>query len=432
MDCLYIGKFHKYAVAGICLVGMQNDHAAHIVKVASDALIKKGFKVMIFNAFTDMFYDTPYSKGEASVYHLINLDIVDVLVIMPETIKSEWVTDTIIRYANAAKIPVIMLDGSHNGCTNITYDYGRSLESVVEHVITEHKCTDLFFMAGTKGNCFSEERIEAFKRVLARHNIEFNEKTMLGYGDFWEAPTKKTISDLIVCGRKMPQAIICANDSMAIIVMKALEEHGMKVPEDIIVTGFDAIYQERIYSTTRLTTAQMDADELATTIADTAYGYINGSEKPSDKHIHFSMILGQSCGCGDFDVAYTNEKLEHMNKYNLALYDAEIKMASLYTHTVNCDKLDELTKAMGRYFNYHAALCLNDDFLTKESAVIPKAYHSVFTENMTAHVIRTWSDYSYNINYPTKKVLPNLNDLIKRYNTIMFCPLHFQEHVIGY
>lgn len=46
-------------------------------------------------------------------------------------------------------------------------------------------------MAGTKGNCFSEERIEAFKRVLARHNIEFNEKTMLGYGDFWEAPTKR-------------------------------------------------------------------------------------------------------------------------------------------------------------------------------------------------------------------------------------------------
>ena len=177
-------------------------------------------------------------------------------------------------------------------------------------------------MAGTKGNCFSEERIEAFKRVLARHNIEFNEKTMLGYGDFWEVPTKKAISDLIVCGRKMPQAIICANDSMAIIVMKALEEHGMKVPEDIIVTGFDAIYQERIYSTTRLTTAQMDADELATTIADTAYGYINGSEKPSDKHIHFSMILGQSCGCSDFDVTYTNEKLEHMNKYNLALYDA--------------------------------------------------------------------------------------------------------------
>lgn len=47
------------------------------------------------------------------------------------------------------------------------------------------------FYGRHKGNSFSEERIEAFKRVLARHNIEFNEKTMLGYGDFWDAPTKK-------------------------------------------------------------------------------------------------------------------------------------------------------------------------------------------------------------------------------------------------
>ena len=67
---MYIGKFHKYAVAGICLVGMQNDHAAHIVKVASDALIKKGFKVMIFNALQICFMIHRISKGEASVYHL--------------------------------------------------------------------------------------------------------------------------------------------------------------------------------------------------------------------------------------------------------------------------------------------------------------------------------------------------------------------------
>lgn len=81
--------------------------------------------------------------------------------------------------------------------------------------------------------------------------------------------------------------------------MKTLEEHGMKVPDDIIVTGFDAIYQERIYSTTRLTTAQMDPKELATAVADTAYGYLKGDEQPSDKRVHFAMIQGQSCGCCD-------------------------------------------------------------------------------------------------------------------------------------
>lgn len=69
-----------------------------------------------------------------------------------------------------------------------------------------------------------------------------------------------------------------------------------------------------------------------------------------------------------------------MNEYDLALSDAESKMASLYTHTVNCNEIGELTKAMGKYFNYRSALCLNDDFLTDNSPVIPKAYHSVFTE----------------------------------------------------
>ena len=237
---------------------------------------------------------------------------------------------------------------------------------------------------------------------------------------------------MIASGRKLPQAVICANDSMAIAVMKTFEAHGIKVPDDIIVTGFDSIYQERLYSTTRLTTSIMDADELAKTVADTAYGYLKGNEEPTEKHIHFAFIHGQSCGCREFDNSYTNEKLRRMNEYDLALSDAESKMASLYTHTVNCNEIGELTKAMGKYFNYRSALCLNDDFLTDNSPVIPKAYHSVFTEKMTAYVIRTWEQYQYNIPYLTKNITPNLGEMLKRYRTIIFMPLHFQEQVIGY
>lgn len=156
--------------------------------------------------------------------------MLDILILMPETIKSNWVCDTIIRYAQAAEVPVIILDGKYNNCTNITYDYGDSLEKVIEHVITVHNCDDLFFMAGIKGNSFSDERIEAFKTVLSRHNIAFDEKTMLGYGDFWETPTENVINTMIASGRKLPQAVICANDSMAIAAMKTFEAHGIKCP----------------------------------------------------------------------------------------------------------------------------------------------------------------------------------------------------------
>lgn len=37
----------------------------------------------------------------------------------------------------------------------------------------------------------------------------------------------------------MPRAVFCANDGMAAAVCDALKKHGIRVPEDVIVTGFD-------------------------------------------------------------------------------------------------------------------------------------------------------------------------------------------------
>ena len=64
---MYIGKFHRHYVAGICLSGITDDHISYIVKRMSDALIEKDFKVMIFNTVSDSYRDTPYVTGEESV-----------------------------------------------------------------------------------------------------------------------------------------------------------------------------------------------------------------------------------------------------------------------------------------------------------------------------------------------------------------------------
>ena len=46
----------------------------------------------------------------------------------------------------------------------------------------------------------------------------------------WEAGTSRR-----------PEAIICANDMMAITASNVLQNHGLKVPEDVIVTGYDGL-----------------------------------------------------------------------------------------------------------------------------------------------------------------------------------------------
>lgn len=429
---MYTGKFHKYPVAGICLAGIQDDHIESIVKIVSSALNAKGFKVMIFNAFTNAYFDTPYAKGESAVFDIINFDIVDVLVILPETIKNTDLCNKIAQRAITAGTPVLALDGTIDGCTSITYDYEKSMEDLVEHIVTEHGCTDLFFIAGMRGNAFSDERIAAFKRVLDRHGIPFDKDSMLDYGDFWSGPTEEAVERLLNREQKLPQAIICANDSMAVTAMRVLGNHSVNVPEDVIVTGFDAILQKRIYSTTRLTTSALNYEELAQAVSDTAYGYLNNREMPSAIKVGLSFVHGQSCGCRDFDEEYTDDMIDQMNKYNGALSDAESRIATFFTKVAYSSTMEELASSMSDFMNYRSWLCINDDLLSEEADLSQRIHHGSFTKNMTAYVMRHWDEYEYDLKYNTDKMLPKLGTMLKRYNTVVFLPIHFQEQAAGY
>lgn len=78
---------------------------------------------------------------------------------------------------------------------------------------------------------------------------------------------------------EFPQAIICANDAMAITACSILRERGIKVPEDVIVTGFDGIELEQ-YNSPRLTTAAADNDVLGEKIINAIDHMMNGVPLP--------------------------------------------------------------------------------------------------------------------------------------------------------
>ena len=59
------------------------------------------------------------------------------------------------------------------------------------------------------------------------------------YGNFWIDSGIQIIDEMVSSGRKLPEAIICANDYMAIGVSEALSKAGIRIPEDIAIAGFD-------------------------------------------------------------------------------------------------------------------------------------------------------------------------------------------------
>lgn len=83
----------------------------------------------------------------------------------------------------------------------------------------------------------NQERYRAFRDVLSQHDIPFRRENYF-MGDYLEKSGYQSVK-LMLLSENIPEALVCANDNMAIGAMKALRQEGIRIPEDIAVTGFD-------------------------------------------------------------------------------------------------------------------------------------------------------------------------------------------------
>ena len=425
---MFIGGIAKYKVIGICTSCVQSDYVREIVSSISRRGVKEGYKVLLFNTFSDLFHNSSYNRGEASIFDLINYDILDVLIIMPEAIKRDSTSSEISRRAKEHGVPVICVDRAIDKCCSVTFNYADVFEKIVRHVVEFHGCRRVNFIAGVKGNSFSEERIEVYKKVLAENGIEF-EPERLGYGDFWDMPARGVLQNFLDSKLEFPQAIICANDSMAIAVCSMLREYGMKVPDDVIVTGFDGIELEQ-YNSPRLTTAAADNDVLGEKIIKAIDDMMNGVPLPEKIEIDYTMRISQSCGCEKIDPREVVDKILDLYRRMNESDGHEQHMFSYLAKTVECHTVEEMAKVMARSGDYYSWVCTNSDFLS--NARQRDRFNDSYTKQMRVFMQTFDGKYKTGEVFDTKDLLPDMEKVLDRHDCIMFSPLHFQDEVIGY
>ena len=82
--------------------------------------------------------------------------------------------------------------------------------------------------------------------------------------------------------RKMPRAIVCATDNIAIGVCRALLQKGFRIPQDVAVTGYDDMEMSP-YFTPALTTVKIDSCLMGAESMDLLLKYISDPESPSER-----------------------------------------------------------------------------------------------------------------------------------------------------
>ena len=224
----------------VCSAGINVEYNDSFLQAARSVAEKRDYQLLYFNSFSSFFEYKKHDIGEANIFRLINYDMIDGLIILSETFKNAEVRHSIITDALEHNVPVVSIDDSAEGCYSINFRYSAAMEEIISHLIEEHHFTKINFIAGMRDNEFSEERLDVYRRVLRAHNIPV-EKERIGYGDFWALPAREAAKKFLESDLPLPEAIVCANDSMALAVIDLLTERGILVPEEIIVTGMDGI-----------------------------------------------------------------------------------------------------------------------------------------------------------------------------------------------
>jgi LacI family transcriptional regulator len=156
-------------------------------------------------------------------------------------------------------------------------------------------CRHISFV-GDYTRCISfSERYQGYCKALSEHNIALNPHICIGIDDEEGHFDSISLWSYIANMEIMPDAFVVANDSLAIRLMRVLEEHNIKIPEDVSVVGFDNI-SESIEAIPPLTTVDCNQEALSKTVLSCLNQRISQHNRPKNVvYVDTTIIYRGSC-----------------------------------------------------------------------------------------------------------------------------------------
>lgn len=373
----------KMKIIALCTSRIYDDNCTELITSLNNELVKRGGRLFVFSTISDLFFGTEAEDGESSVFRLMNFSMIDAVIVHADALKDGEVLENLVSKVYSAGKPIFYIGKAHEKCVNFTFDYKKGFEKVVRHVVEFHKTKSIHMIAGLKDNIFSDERIDIFKKVIEENNIPFDD-SMLSYGDFWAVPTEKAICKLVE-EKRVPKAVICANDSMAITAALALKNNGYRVPEDVIVTGFDGIVDAR-FNEPKITTVFCSYSRLGKMIVSAIYDKFDGKKLQNEYLIEPVLQPARSCGCYGNETDPVSEYISSMTKRFYSFQEDDKRLNRISLRIQGCTKIDQIGKILDdQTLLYDMACIVDDDFVDPTLNPMDDTSHEIMEQ--TAHAI---------------------------------------------
>lgn len=255
----------------------------HMIRGAEDAAMEHGYSVLIGNTERD-------PEREAIYFEQLRAKRVDGFLLAtgslptPPEGQDGWRKEqlpTIVcaaEYFESPAVPTVRIDNAAAADDAVTHLIGLGHERIAH-------------IGGPQRVLSSRKRLEGYERGLERASLKRDE-SLVRFGDF-------TIQSGIECAREIlasgdrPTAIFAANDEMALGAMHVIRDHGLSIPKDISIIGFDGLDFAAVASPP-LTTVEVPAYDIGRRSMETLINILRGGIPSDDIILPTRLIAGRS------------------------------------------------------------------------------------------------------------------------------------------
>lgn len=254
-----------------------------------------------------------YDYHYETLLQFITKNNIDGLVIATASLSYDVNLSKLVRiFQKLPQMPKISAGMEIEGIPTLKIDCAKALKELCEHLVQKHNVKKPLVLRCAKGNFESDDREKVVVETFNNLGINLDDDRVLS-ASFLSDTAYKVLSKFLKTNGLDFDAVVCLNDTMAMGVCKCLAENEIRIPQDVIVTGFDNIV-ETSRDELNITTVDQRIEDLGFIAATDLCAMIDGTPAEKLKLIAAKPVFRGSCGCDESGFLANSEEQKKLSR----------------------------------------------------------------------------------------------------------------------
>jgi LacI family transcriptional regulator len=275
-------RMNRTMTWGLVVPDTSNPFFAQLARAIEEAAFAEGYTLLIGNAAEDAERQTTYVRTFLARQ-------VDGLFLAPA-----HGTTNVLPDLDRTDVPWVALDRPVGGIPCVLADNRGGARAATEHLLS-HGRTRIACLSGPQDVVPANDRVAGWRDALAEAGVRPSEMAV------WHTAFGRRAGYLAaheLLAQRRYDAVFVASDEQALGVLRALQELGIRCPEEVAIASFDGI-AAAAYARPAITTMAQPFDEMGRTAVARLLARINGTPDGHEDVLPVRLVVRGSCGCPD-------------------------------------------------------------------------------------------------------------------------------------